>query len=252
MINIQLLTMNIYKIRSSHWFSSLAIIVLGSLAYNPVHAASVTIDFTENALPAGTGGDPGKPDLFKITSTAGVGKIIDSISITFIDTTPGDGKFMFFDTVAVGGANNGYPGAGVNNPGFSGWSGFLPQLGAANVGYTGNVFQYNAAAVDNDATGDGAVGIVLAFNNFENGEKFDFSIDIDGWNGAGVDKGNPAFVFGTLVAQVCDAPGLGCVNESISISGSTVSAIPLPATVWLFGSGLIGLISITRRKMIAV
>ncbi|MGB7934539.1 MAG: PEP-CTERM sorting domain-containing protein [Gammaproteobacteria bacterium] len=29
---------------------------------------------------------------------------------------------------------------------------------------------------------------------------------------------------------------------------SDVSAIPVPATVWLFGSGLLGLIGISRRK----
>jgi hypothetical protein len=31
-------------------------------------------------------------------------------------------------------------------------------------------------------------------------------------------------------------------------SGDVVSAVPVPATVWLFGSGLIGLLGIARRK----
>jgi hypothetical protein len=42
---------------------------------------------------------------------------------------------------------------------------------------------------------------------------------------------------------------------SFSISGTfdsgAQSAVPLPATVWLFGSGLLGLIGMARRKKVA-
>lgn len=38
---------------------------------------------------------------------------------------------------------------------------------------------------------------------------------------------------------------------SIALSGSTsLSSVPVPAAVWLFGSGLIGLIGIARRKKV--
>jgi hypothetical protein len=48
----------------------------------------------------------------------------------------------------------------------------------------------------------------------------------------------------------------GCINGEYLRSGSnqykqgvwTVSAVPIPAAVWLFGSGLLGLIGIARRK----
>ena len=32
------------------------------------------------------------------------------------------------------------------------------------------------------------------------------------------------------------------------IAGTEVSAVPVPAAAWLFGSGLIGLIGVARRK----
>jgi hypothetical protein len=38
-------------------------------------------------------------------------------------------------------------------------------------------------------------------------------------------------------------------NASGSTYSMTISAIPVPAAVWLFGSGLIGLIAVARRKV---
>jgi len=37
-------------------------------------------------------------------------------------------------------------------------------------------------------------------------------------------------------------------NQLIKISNVSVSAVPIPAAVWLFGSGLLGLIGLARRK----
>ena len=44
------------------------------------------------------------------------------------------------------------------------------------------------------------------------------------------------------------ASGGALINPSFVDSSVTVSAVPVPAAVWLFGSGLIGLISIARKK----
>ena len=43
-------------------------------------------------------------------------------------------------------------------------------------------------------------------------------------------------------------PSSGGVPFLIHLEG-TITAVPIPATIWLFGSGLIGLISLTRRKV---
>jgi hypothetical protein len=36
-------------------------------------------------------------------------------------------------------------------------------------------------------------------------------------------------------------------NDSVTLSFTT-SVVPLPAAVWLFGSGLLGLVGVARRK----
>ncbi len=37
-------------------------------------------------------------------------------------------------------------------------------------------------------------------------------------------------------------------GNSLHVTGYSVSAVPIPAAVWLFGSGLLGLIGVARRK----
>jgi hypothetical protein len=42
--------------------------------------------------------------------------------------------------------------------------------------------------------------------------------------------------------------GVGAGADMTGVSVTTVSAVPVPAAVWLFGSGLIGLAGVARRK----
>ena len=37
-------------------------------------------------------------------------------------------------------------------------------------------------------------------------------------------------------------------NQYIGLDNVSIEAVPLPAAIWLFGSGLLGLIEIVRRK----
>ncbi|MEA3242882.1 MAG: VPLPA-CTERM sorting domain-containing protein [Pseudomonadota bacterium] len=37
----------------------------------------------------------------------------------------------------------------------------------------------------------------------------------------------------------------------IDLSATASSVVPIPAAVWLFGSGLLGLVGIARRKYVA-
>lgn len=39
-------------------------------------------------------------------------------------------------------------------------------------------------------------------------------------------------------------------GNSLHVTGYSVSAVPVPAAVWLFGSGLLGLIGVARRKKV--
>jgi len=57
--------------------------------------------------------------------------------------------------------------------------------------------------------------------------------------------------FNPVVCSTTDCVNATNVEENIigsSWTASEVSAVPVPAAVWLFGSGLIGLIGVARRK----
>jgi len=41
------------------------------------------------------------------------------------------------------------------------------------------------------------------------------------------------------------------VQQNPLVSGATIAAVPVPAAIWLFGSGLLGLVGVARRKKAA-
>ncbi len=45
---------------------------------------------------------------------------------------------------------------------------------------------------------------------------------------------------------------MGINHEEMVVGVSDASAVPLPAAVWLFGSALMGLVGVSRRKSTAV
>lgn len=47
---------------------------------------------------------------------------------------------------------------------------------------------------------------------------------------------------------VNDSSGLGGLSYELHLEGTIASAVPVPAAVWLFGSGLIGLFGFSRRR----
>jgi len=101
----------------------------------------------------------------------------------------------------------------------------------------------NGAFAGTEAGGNFAAG----FNVFDS-NVVDASNAIDIWNVLGVGTGaapdNTASVdFNVLV--LAPAGGAGYFD---SITANQVSAVPVPAAVWLFGSGLLGLVGVARRK----
>ena len=56
---------------------------------------------------------------------------------------------------------------------------------------------------------------------------------------------------GNLTSYILGNAILG-TDGTLTITGNTTSAVPLPAAVWLFGSGLMGLVGVSRRRKAAV
>ena len=57
----------------------------------------------------------------------------------------------------------------------------------------------------------------------------------------------------SLSAGVLSGPFTGIrgyvdIGSGNSMTVTSISAVPVPAAVWLFGSGLLGLLGISRRK----
>lgn len=52
----------------------------------------------------------------------------------------------------------------------------------------------------------------------------------------------------SMYGQSANAAGPYSVDYTIQINVATASPVPVPAAVWLFGSGLVGLVGIARRK----
>jgi hypothetical protein len=53
---------------------------------------------------------------------------------------------------------------------------------------------------------------------------------------------------GICATAACDPTGAGAVSAFRGFSGGSVSAVPIPAAAWLFGSAILGLFGIARRK----
>ena len=75
----------------------------------------------------------------------------------------------------------------------------------------------------------------------------DYFTSIFAGNAAGIDEKSIGTVFGTPVTADSYTPGVAG-DFAFAIWSNNVSAVPVPAAVWLFGSGLIGLNGIDRRK----
>ena len=120
----------------------------------------------------------------------------------------------------------------------TGWATTVPPVSDPNGPYTGTV----GVPVQFDGTG----------SYHPDGSAYVFKWDF----GDGSSTGYGAFPTPT---HTYANPGLYDVMlEVVDVFGNTdlggttadISAIPVPATVWLFGSGLLGLIGIARRRKV--
>lgn len=98
-------------------------------------------------------------------------------------------------------------------------------------------------------------GVVEDIVSADPGRKQDLALDVDNgklyWTNQDTNKVLRANLDGTnsetlLYALAPVGIALDLINDKIYVTGDFV--VPVPAAVWLFGSGLIGLIGVARRK----
>lgn len=100
----------------------------------------------------------------------------------------------------------------------------------------------------------------FSFSTDSNGDIIDWAVTVQDTQVIGDPGGN---IFTSLLAPGASIDGANiyeCFDESCSsftgagsavshVPGTwTVTAVPIPAAVWLFGSGLLGLVGISRRR----
>jgi len=134
-----------------------------------------------------------------------------------------DNPWLFFSNTGMHQTTSpvtvlGDDGAGNVTLDFSGWS--VTWNGIADIPMSGGAWGGNA---------DGVANVTCA-NTCEDGDTFT--------------------LFYSATVPVGDPSNFGGVHYDINIAG-TISAVPVPAAVWLFGSGLVGLAGVARRRKAA-
>jgi hypothetical protein len=148
------------------------------------------------------------------------------------------------------------------------------QLMPGDTGYS-----INATSISIDAT---VIGIIDSLNNFTDIADMTFTLTGNGVHSVSTPPGAPfpfitgsydgSFVVGggvlagTFTGMILDGPEvaptltgdvtflngstgkLEMTLASTSLAGKLGAIVPIPAAAWLFGSGIIGLIGIARRK----
>jgi hypothetical protein len=110
---------------------------------------------------------------------------------------------------------------------------------------TGGLFPLTTAS----ETTSGSVSAGIAENRYSFWGANDFAalgssaIQMFGFTGNGGTGKLQSYILGTATL---DASG------NLTIAGNVTSPVPLPAAVWLFGSGLLGLFGVSRRRAAAV
>ena len=138
------------------------------------------------------------------------------------------------------------------------------EAGGLTVSFDANVLLFDTFAssalfdafVTDDDPLDGLVEFIFLFNS---GGPLDpavegvFDIGVMSFNVAG----NQGDFTDVLLSDSCDfcewlGPDLSVINVDFQLperaTTVTVSAVPVPPAVWLFGSGLLGLVGIARRR----
>ena len=149
----------------------------------------------------------------------------NSTVVGTVDTTAGSGTFTSGATPFFGHAWTGTVVAGFESSGAGSWN-YSSASGASATG------TYNFTL----APGQVAMGVWFDWNTSAGIPV----LNILNADGSGVDIDGD----GTLGTKMAAGP---FVNSPVGFAGQ-VNAVPVPAAAWLFGSGLVGLVGVARRR----
>jgi len=99
----------------------------------------------------------------------------------------------------------------------------------------GYMYYYNLGGTGNDLRGNHTIGDVTL-----TGVRFSY------WSGTELNSSNAWYFFYSFGGQFSSYKFNGFYGWAVR--AGDVSAVPVPAAVWLFGSGFIGLLGLARRK----
>ena len=129
-------------------------------------------------------------------------------------------------------------------------SGFLPHVASQGI-LTGGIVSHTL-----DTAGTDPLGSTL----FGSGSVFGYQFDnldgaVTGFLADGATVAAKSEMFVRLRAPGFETGGAAAIGDPLDLSSGafsgSLSIVPVPAAVWLFGSGLLGLIGIARRKKAA-
>jgi hypothetical protein len=107
---------------------------------------------------------------------------------------------------------------------------------------------YNTAM---QGTGNTTYDVLLSFSNAPPGARFDGTADVVQFvlgSGLTVDANFSGLDFGEIAAHIQGIPlNGGTTSGAVTGTGTGTPAVPIPAAGWLLGSGLLGLVGISRR-----
>jgi hypothetical protein len=210
-------------------------LVSGASLNTSIAAANKSIS-ASSALQSFLAANPASGDLWTLEGGqyAGGG---NATSTNGNSKAPGAAKAVF--TSANGTATN----ANVLTKNLTGLEPFLNGLNSDIVQSTGGLFPLTTAS--ETSAGSVSVGAESRYGFWSN---LDFAslggtaMQLFGFSGNGTTGKLQSYILGTATL---DASG------NLTIAG-TPSTVPLPAAVWLFGSGLLGLFGVSRRRTAAV
>ncbi len=198
------------------------LIAAGMLAFGSVASATTiqTLDFSTGTLPNGQ--SPAGKIVYDNNGTDVIGTDITIGSLIVEGSTNGSDGSYVADAVLTFNTSNGSIGIDGDVPGF------VPQT---------NLFR---GSISSWSFTDGGVDIF-----FVEGSS---GVDAGLLTTFGLDNGVFSFVGFSLESANGNVLSTDLL---LTETNRNISTVPIPAAVWLFGSGLIGLVGVARRKDIA-